>query len=1001
MPEQTVSILAVLKDELSPGLKNVGKAVTGLRSAVGRLGQQFSFLTGTVSTFIGAFAGIQGIRRAIDLAEQQVQATTQLRFALEGVPRIYDEINKRADEFQARTTVGNEEFQRLAAFLSQSGVAAEDLGDATEATFQAAAALQKPVEAIARQLISVQATGIARGELKTALRDLSKEAIQGGEAFRVLGERFRGSAEALAETEFGQAQQEFNIINDLFEDIGRNLIELKTAFLEAAREGVQELVDAINAPAWRVFSEILKSLLRLIARNIPTILKLVAAFVAWKKAVFAVTTAILALKAAYAALVVVAATAKAILLSPWILLVAAIGAVIAAVLQLTGVIGSLADLFGGLADDSEALFEGVASGAISLGEALDVVANRFKILWLQVKRDFFEPIVRFWAAVLVRLDTGWRQVVLGLRIVFFKFIDRIADAFFAFVTLISRAIDKITNTFADAIGYIPGVSEEAANAVRTNLAAATDEGFTGLDAAINRAQTQFREVSQRGVEEMRGLTDQSQQVVDDYNNQIEQLAAKTAAILEKTNEAAVASADEAAEQSLTRRAQVAAEEASLARALSRIREDENEAGLERMRIQEEQALRDRLEAEELAADEFVAIRLATVQGDAAARREALQEQVDALQAQVEARQAAGDVTTDLLRKQIALEEQLQVLRFEEADAVRVVRDEAEALASTVATRAAEAQTIFNDRVREMTELFDKGIVNVEEFEKGVALAAISASLSIQGAKDELEALANFARDDMAPAFVEASEVVEEAWQETVDSVADTGDELAERSRSTWTSFSRDFRQRLVAPLTDLTNELARSLGDVLDGAADAGDAFENFGRAALRILLQLIQQWLIAKALGLPTFGAGANAGGLVQDSGLVFEHGGRVPGPNVNRDVVPARLTPGEFIVRKQAVDHYGPAALRALNNMTVPAGVFDGLRSGLSRYARGGFQVGGEVGQVATEGAARQGPAEAVVVANESTMDRLLAGGPNSMLRFIEANRSGIAGILGVSGT
>jgi hypothetical protein len=54
----------------------------------------------------------------------------------------------------------------------------------------------------------------------------------------------------------------------------------------------------------------------------------------------------------------------------------------------------------------------------------------------------------------------------------------------------------------------------------------------------------------------------------------------------------------------------------------------------------------------------------------------------------------------------------------------------------------------------------------------------------------------------------------------------------------------------------------------------------------------------------------GLNSGGKV-----FYNNGDQVPGPNVNADVVPAMLTPGEFVIRR-GVAQQDPEGMRALNN-------------------------------------------------------------------------------------
>ena len=50
---------------------------------------------------------------------------------------------------------------------------------------------------------------------------------------------------------------------------------------------------------------------------------------------------------------------------------------------------------------------------------------------------------------------------------------------------------------------------------------------------------------------------------------------------------------------------------------------------------------------------------------------------------------------------------------------------------------------------------------------------------------------------------------------------------------------------------------------------------------------------------------------------------GGSVPGPNVNKDIVPAMLTPGEFVLRRDAVDSIGLSTLYAMNEGIIPSPV------------------------------------------------------------------------------
>jgi TP901 family phage tail tape measure protein len=85
---------------------------------------------------------------------------------------------------------------------------------------------------------------------------------------------------------------------------------------------------------------------------------------------------------------------------------------------------------------------------------------------------------------------------------------------------------------------------------------------------------------------------------------------------------------------------------------------------------------------------------------------------------------------------------------------------------------------------------------------------------------------------------------------------------------------------------------------------------------------------------------------------GVFYNNGDQVPGPNINADVVPAMLTPGEFVIRRD-VAQSDPEGMRALNNgeaVIVPVqrnigGVIPLLRAlQTRRRSISGLRVAGE---------------------------------------------------------
>jgi len=972
MPERTVSILAILRDKLSPGLSNISKNFQGLRTTVGTLGKQFSFLTSTAARFIGAFAGIQGIRRALDLAEKQVEATTQLAFALEGLPDIYADINKQANEFQRNTTVGNEEFQRQAAILKASGVAAEDLAEATKAVFQAATALGRPVESIRSQLVAITATGTARGELKGALSGITKEALLQGAAFKVLGERYAGAAEKLAETPFGRAKQEANKLGDTLEEIGKTLITLKVVILEAANDAVAKLLELFQSSTWKVYSAILSEVISFAINMLPTILSLVVAYKAWRLAVWAVVTAKLALLAVWKALLVVGAL-FAPLLAPWILLPVLVGVALVAVRSFFGVFSGTSKAFEDAGKKSAVLWDGIASGAIGVSDALAVVKNTFITLFLEIGVGFFDPVESAFRKLWAIIVGGWQRIKSTTSLIFFGMAKVIGDAFFNLVTFIAEKLDNLTGT---------------------NLAKATRGGFTALDSQLEDSKRAAIDAVFETRDALDKIDADMVKSAKTAASAIAMLAAETEAILDKARAGAGAGAGGdtipgVSSDQLQREIELAAQ-------IAAVRTGTNKEALDIISAQEAEALDRDLKLGRIGESEFAAERLRIAKETADAEADIVREQIAALAELAQSRFESGQASGDVLQKQLVLEQELQAMLGEQAKGVRAISDEINVLSAALSGKAAIAQGELNAELQKTAELVEKGTVTYEE---AAARNAAAANVFREALTDiEVELLALQTQGGDTEAFELAAEKIKVIWGKTADAIGNASDALARRSRSTWTEFGAAFRQQLVAPLTELMDGLGASLVGVVDGAKDANDAFRDFGKQAIQVLLKLIQQWLIAKVLGLPTFGsrAGANAGGLVHGSGLVFAGGGHVPGPaSVHRDTVPAMLTPGEFVVRESASSYYGAGIMRAMNRMLFPRELFGNVPGGASRYALGGFQAGGEIAAGSTRDGAE--PREAVVVANEAAFARLLTGGSGAMLRFFEAHRNEIGGILG----
>ena len=236
--------------------------------------------------------------------------------------------------------------------------------------------------------------------------------------------------------------------------------------------------------------------------------------------------------------------------------------------------------------------------------------------------------------------------------------------------------------------------------------------------------------------------------------------------------------------------------------------------------------------------------------------------------------------------------------------------------------------------------------------------------------------------------------------------------------------SEGFLNVLQSAVQGFADFASSAIVDAFDPTKDV-DLRERFARLLQDIAKQILQTLFtlliataIAKAFGvplpsnnesvpnLPTFAEG----GSVPDSGSPIPRPASVP----KSDTTLAWLTPGEVVQSLDAVRRYGADFLLALNEGAIDLMALRSLaglegrrsvrrtmaRSGALAFAAGGLVPAAGVQQtrqeVAQAGDAAGQPPIALVVGNEQSLDRLLAGGKRSMLDFMRANAGAIDGIL-----
>lgn len=283
--------------------------------------------------------------------------------------------------------------------------------------------------------------------------------------------------------------------------------------------------------------------------------------------------------------------------------------------------------------------------------------------------------------------------------------------------------------------------------------------------------------------------------------------------------------------------------------------------------------------------------------------------------------------------------------------------------------------------------------------KAVDLAFKSRFVPIPGQKSGYERIADAAQKEL-----EARRNVNE--EARINQMLDEEIRVAREADAKFTKDTLEYEANLAKEKTQETSEftkgIAQGIGqafasatsELIDGLISGQLNMREFAGQFLLQISKMIAQALILKAVMAGLGVIGFNDGGEVP---IRRASGGPIPGPNVNADIVPAMLTPGEFVIRKDAVDMYGRGVLHALNRGLIPPSALPAMSS-LGKTAIGSrFAEGGEVPYGA--GAVPK-PAMAFVVSSNSEMERLAAGGDQALIRFFERNKYKLKAALGIGG-
>ena len=233
--------LASLLIKISADGASAEKELRTLEKKMTNTAKEFEKVGKSLSKYITApLTALAGV--SVAAANTQVQAEAKLLTALKGREDAQQRLIKQAGELQSRTTLGDEAIIEQQAYLAALGLTEKQIGDTIEAAAQLSTALNMDLGSAVKNLAKTY--GGMTGELGEgipALKNLTKEQLQAGEAIKYVNENYKGFAETAAQTGAGSLIQLKNTLGDIAEQFGVILLPALQKITEKLKEFAQWL----------------------------------------------------------------------------------------------------------------------------------------------------------------------------------------------------------------------------------------------------------------------------------------------------------------------------------------------------------------------------------------------------------------------------------------------------------------------------------------------------------------------------------------------------------------------------------------------------------------------------------------------------------------------------------------------------------------------------------------------------------------------------------------
>lgn len=218
----TVRIAADVKD-VKKGLNEVAAFLNHLKKSApldffAKIGSSISGITSAMSIVTkAAKAAVNVVKETTEAYKNQITAERQLESAAKNNPFLIDENIKRlknfSSELQSLTNYGDEQLLPLMGHLAAAGRTESEIMSIMEAATDVAANGMMSLEGAVQALNATYSGNTGQlGQNIAEVKKLTKEQLANGEAVKLIGERFKGSANAVKDyqTQLKNIKGDFN-----------------------------------------------------------------------------------------------------------------------------------------------------------------------------------------------------------------------------------------------------------------------------------------------------------------------------------------------------------------------------------------------------------------------------------------------------------------------------------------------------------------------------------------------------------------------------------------------------------------------------------------------------------------------------------------------------------------------------------------------------------------------------------------------------------------------